>query len=268
MIALNQHGIGFDWQTYKPQGGPRQLVRFEWRAEINMNETRMAGRPVYDKVEYAVIQMPGEILQIIEKPATDELRQRFAQEYAAHKNSTEYVPEGTPVEFLFATQPQVVATLKGFGIHVVEDLVSLTPNGIQTLGMGAQEWINSGKKYLEMAQKGVDYHRIDQMEQKHNQEVTALQNQLADQQRQMANLIAELQQKTPDFAHAAAVSAAAQASSQPGHTSMPAVPVKDPHAWNTPDAGMIERRDMVSSKVKRALRVSASDNPVIFKEGD
>lgn len=269
-IPMNDKGIGFDWQTFSPRGGPRQLVRFEWRHELDVQASRMegGGRPIYRKVEFVCIQMPGEILQIIEKPATDEHRARWPREYEAHLKATAYVPDGTPIEFLFATQPQVVAMLKSGGVHVVEDLASLTANGIQGFGMGAQDWVNKAKDYLEKAQKGVDYHQIAQMKESHEREMTSMQNQLADQQRQMANLIAELRATAPDYVSGAAASAAAQARSQPASPALPAVPLKDPNAWNAPSADAVDRRSIIEGKVRNRLRESAKNDQVTFKEGE
>lgn len=269
--TFNQHGIAFDWGNMPSHRGPRQLVAFYPKAVLDMQQTRLEGRPVYEKQEYITVQMPGEILQIIDKPATDLDRSRWPQQYAAYKNSSNYVPEGTPVDLLFPTSPEIVATLKSHGIHVIEDLVSLTPNGIQQIGLGCQEWINKGNEYLAMAKQGVDFHQIEQLKKKHEQELAAVQNQLVDQQRQMNNLLAELRAKTPEFASSTAIAAAAQASSVPQNRPMPAVPeapkVADPASWPAPAEGTVERRDHIKSKLRSQLRGAQNDG-VTFKEGE
>lgn len=238
--------------------GPRQLVMFRWEAEYDRLASASEGRPVYHKKEFVTIQNPGELLQVIDRPATDQDRARWPHQYAAFQRNTAYVPDGTPVELLFATQPNVSAILKSHGIHVVEDLVRVSANAIDTLGMGSQDWVNRGKAYLEMAKQGADFHQIKQMEEKHSREVDSLNNKIADLTRVIDNMRQEMMAAMPQHAMNQMVGAMAQAATPAvAARPMPNLPAKDPKAWNAPDKGLLdpeERREAIKENLRGKRR--------------
>jgi hypothetical protein len=239
-------------------GSRSQLVTFRWEPVLDRQASALEGRPVYKKTEYVTIQGKGEALQIIDREATIADKRRFVHQYEAFKRNQAYVPDGTPVDLLFSTEPNVTAILKSNGIHVVEDLVRISANAIDTLGLGAQEWVNRGKNYLEMAKKGVDFHQMKQMEEKHEREVTSLRNEIADLINRMDTMRQNMIENVPAYARQVIEEGAAQASlpNTPARA-MPQVPLKDPRAWNAPSAGMLdseERRDTIRQNLKNKSR--------------
>jgi hypothetical protein len=167
------------------QGDRGKLVTFEWRQVPNGEKSRAAGRPIYDRRAFVRMQDIGDNTTIIERevrsdgsPMDD--RYRFPRQWNAFIRNQQHVPEGTPTSVLFPNNPETVANLKSWGIHVVEQLAAVNAHGIDQIGMGAQEWVNRAKRYIETAQKGVDYHEIEKMKEMHAREMAAMQRQIAD----------------------------------------------------------------------------------------
>ena len=44
--------------------------------------------------------------------------------------------------------------LRGCGVQTIEQCADLSANAIESIGMGAQRYVNEAKKYLDMAAKG------------------------------------------------------------------------------------------------------------------
>jgi hypothetical protein len=62
---------------------------------------------------------------------------------------------------LFAGHPDIIKTLERENVLTVEQLAGLSATAIQSIGMGAQDWVTSAKRYLEHVSKGVDTHRFE-----------------------------------------------------------------------------------------------------------
>jgi len=139
-------------------------VTFYSKQVRDADETRKAGRPVYKNVDYVRIQHPGDRdyadSPVADKPMTVQL---YPRQWQAYQKAKEYVPEGTPLEMLFAQveEAPIAATLRASGIQTVEQLAALSASAMDSVGMGAQAYVNHAKKYLEMSEKGVAYHKME-----------------------------------------------------------------------------------------------------------
>jgi hypothetical protein len=175
---IHAHGYG---NVQIGPGDEAMRVIFYKKAVLNQMKSRAAGRPLFDTEVFVKSHMPGEErLQENDRPATDEHKRRWPRQWAAYLQNREYVPEGTPVEFLFPANPDVPGMLKWHGFHTVELLAKATPVAIESIGMGMADWIAKAKKYLEDSRKGVDHHKIKELEERHAREIKSLQNQIAD----------------------------------------------------------------------------------------
>lgn len=121
------------------------------------------GSPHYDNVVFVRIAPPGERLNIVERPARDEDRRRFAVQWAQFQQNQQQLPEGMPIDLLYPEQPAVAATLRAHGVYTIEQCSALSGPAIDNIGMGAQQYCNDAVKMLEMANKGVSAvkHRKD-----------------------------------------------------------------------------------------------------------
>ena len=82
-------------------------------------------------------------------------------------------------------KPSVTDTLTGYNIHTIEQLAALSGHGIQTVGMGCQEWVNKAQKYLDQATKGVDFHRFEQERNEKDKEIATLSRQVKELSEQL-----------------------------------------------------------------------------------
>jgi|ERR1700722_5699594 len=136
-------------------GDPSMVVMFYHKPVRNMAKSVEEGRPFFDNKVFVKIHPPGERLNIVDREANDSDRRRFPIQWAQFQQNSPQVSDGTPVEMLFAANPATAAALQASGVHTVEQCANLSAHAIETIGMGAQNWVNDAKRYLEVANKGV-----------------------------------------------------------------------------------------------------------------
>lgn len=176
-------------------------VVFHNKEVLNPRKSQEMGRPFYEGVDFVRIQQPGE-RDYTDRPVEEvpETKMRFAAQWQAYLQNQTQVPEGTPVSILFPRNPETAANLQTVRIHTVEQLASLSMEGIQRVGLGAQDWVNKAKKYLEDAAKGSSHHKFDAEIKKRDEVIEDLSgkldlalsqiNVLQEQQRMMASSVA------------------------------------------------------------------------------
>lgn len=136
-------------------GDAGMIVMFYLKPINNPALSNEAGRPVYEDQVFVRIHPPGERLNIIDRRATDNDKKRWPMQWAQFRDNAPQVSTGTPVEMLFPANPANAAALKASGVHTVEQLGDLSAHAIENIGMGAQQWVNDAKRYLQVANKGV-----------------------------------------------------------------------------------------------------------------
>lgn len=133
------------------------MAIFYTRPVLNPAKSQEANTQIFDNVAYVRIQPPGERLNIVERPVNDNDKRRWPKQWNDYINNRLQVPEGTPVEQLFVNHPAIAETLKGANVFTIQQLASLSGNALDSIGMGAQEWVNKAKAYLDSATKGKDF---------------------------------------------------------------------------------------------------------------
>jgi len=151
---------GIDWRgdvgVVQYGGGDRNMVAlFFNKAVHNPAKSTQAGRPVFEDVIYVRIHPPGERLNIVERPANNQDKRRFAQQWMQFQQHAEQMPEGTPIDLLYPDHPSVSAMLRAHGVFTIEQCAGLSGPAIEEIGMGAQRYSNDAAKYLEASNKGV-----------------------------------------------------------------------------------------------------------------
>lgn len=164
------------------------MVGFYKRSILNKAKSAEMGVPHYESRDFVKIQHPGESLNVVDREVNETDKQRWPNKWAQYQQGVNQVPDGIPINLLFPTKPEIESTLRGYNIHTVEQLAHLSAHGIGTIGMGAQDWVNAAKKYLQHAEKGVDHHHFKTAIEQKDQEIATL-------KRQMAELTALVQQQ-------------------------------------------------------------------------
>lgn len=136
-------------------GDASMVVMFYMRPVRNATKSAEGGRPFFENKIFVKIHPPGERLNIIDREATDGDKRRFPMQWAQFKENRPQTSDGTPIDMLFAANPSVAEMLKASGVYTVEQCAKLSAHAIETIGMGAQHWVNDAQRYLEVADKGV-----------------------------------------------------------------------------------------------------------------
>lgn len=166
----------------------RLIVGFYWKSQPNPAKSREAGKPVYEDHAFVKIQHPGETLNIVDRPIKDDDKRRWPRQWAQFEQGKHQVPDGIPISLLFPDRPAIADTLRGYNIHTVEQLANLSGQGISTVGLGCQEWVNAASRYIERAEKGVSHHKFET-------EMAAMKAEIVKRDRQIAELMAMMRQK-------------------------------------------------------------------------
>ncbi len=170
----------------------RKIILFYNKSVHQPRASQEQGRPVYNDVVFVRIGDPGEMkLSMIDRPATEEDKRRWPRHWMQFQNNAKQVPDGTPVDMLFPEKPSIIGTLKAFGVHTIEQLSHLSAEGIATVGMGATEWVNRAKKYMERAEKGVGFHKLESELKARDTEIAVLKDNQARLQAQLELLMSQ-----------------------------------------------------------------------------
>ena len=137
----------------------KAFVRFETRPKEDRNASIEAGHYVAKDVDFCVITPPGGSL-VIDREVDDEIKSRYGAQYQAWKNGQEEPEEGTPIRHWPMLSPAQVENLLACNVRTVEELATLSEQGVQRLGMGgmalrqrAKAWFDAAKNVGALAEK-------------------------------------------------------------------------------------------------------------------
>jgi len=165
-----------------------KIVGFFPKAVLNRAKSAGQAAPIHDTIIMVRIQNPGE-RDFIERKAREEDKARWPNQWRSFTQGRKHVSEGTPLELLFPDQPNIVATLNAVNIQTAQQLANLSGDAISRGGIGFQDWSTKAKKYLESAEKGVDFHKFEAEKAKWEQERASLQKQINDLGSQLQQIV-------------------------------------------------------------------------------
>jgi len=180
---INMQGQNFGIAQY---GSDDQLlVMFYNRSVENPALSLEHGRPYHEDKIFIMIQQPGENLNKIDRPINDNDKLRFASKWAAFVQNRTQIPEGTPIDLLFPNYPAVAENLRASGVYTIEQCAKLSAHAIDSIGRGAQEYVNRANQYIDSASKGTAFLKL-------RQENDNLRNEMQVQTQQIGQLKAQL----------------------------------------------------------------------------
>jgi hypothetical protein len=178
MASIAQQGFGM--VQYGP-GDDKLIVGFYKKSVHNVAQSRLEGKPVYEGRDYVKIEHPGEgNLNRVDRPVQESDMRRWPRHWAHYQAGITQIPDGIPLSLLFPDKPQIVDMMRGYNIHTVEQLSNLSAQAISTVGMGAQDWVNAAKRYMERADKGVSHHQHEKALADRDQKIATLERQVAE----------------------------------------------------------------------------------------
>lgn len=164
------------------------VVMFYINAEKDEVASVAAGAPIYKNTPYVSIQPAGEHLNVIKRPATTQDQQRFPRQWNQFVMNQTQIPDGTPLSLLFPNNPALAESLKARGVHTIQQLAGLSAHAQDSIGMGAQDWVNKAQGYLKSAGGAAGFHALSKELELKNAEITSLKHQVAMQKAQIDDL--------------------------------------------------------------------------------
>lgn len=128
------------------------FVRFFMRPKLDQEKSTEAGRPIYVDFPHIQIMQPGNKESIIERPANDMDKQRFARHWRAFQDrvNDDDLVEGTRLEEWPGISRSQVEELKFFNVHTLEQLVAMSDSNAQGF-MGINALKQRAQAYLDAA---------------------------------------------------------------------------------------------------------------------
>jgi len=167
-------------------GNDRNLLVMFYNKSVEVpSESIIHGRRWCRNEVYVKIQHPGENFNVIDRPASDQDKQRFRDQWSKFVQDRTQIPEGTSIDMLFPNHPAVGENLKGYGIYTIEQCAALSASAIDNIGRGGQEYVNRAQSYLSQADKGKGFHKLQKSLDDERVKVRVLERQVTDLKNQM-----------------------------------------------------------------------------------
>lgn len=156
---MQAHGLGANGVVQMGDDN-KMIAVFYKKAVANPAKSKAEGRPIFDAVDYVQIFQPGDRFTKVDRPVKDSDKARFPTKWNLYLQNKDQDATGTPLDYLFPGQPELVAELKAMRIHNIEQLRDLTDTNASRLQFGGALRDNA-RKYLEAADKGKNFHALD-----------------------------------------------------------------------------------------------------------
>jgi len=124
-------------------------VQFYKHAELNTWRSQQEGRKVFDEHVYIRILTPANRLNVIERRATDEDRQRFNRQFRAFVERGEQLLSGTPLSEMPGMSQGRVLEFAALKVTTVEQLAGMPDSTVQLLGTGGTTMKQQAVRFLD-----------------------------------------------------------------------------------------------------------------------
>lgn len=185
----------------------RLVVFFHKKPVKNQVKSEEEGRPIFDDVIYIKKMVPGDSLNIIERPAFDDDKREFPLQWAHYQNKqgSDQMISGTPlIEWPIISTAQA-EELRGLKFYTVENIAEASDTQLQRIGMlagmsphsfrdKAKLFLNKAKGLAEDSKREEELATLREENAKIKAETDA---KLAQMQDQMAAILAAVGEKKP-----------------------------------------------------------------------
>jgi hypothetical protein len=190
--TINWNSASKEYGTVDFNNDTDLVVNFYNKSVLDVAASRDQAMPIHKDMVYVKIMRAGEQLNIIDRPMTNMDTQRFRRQYENFLHNRTQVPEGTPIDLLFPNNPSVADNLRSRGIYTVQQCANLTAHAIDAIGMGAQEYVNRAKKYIEAAASGQSFIKYQEESKLKDQQIKTLTRQIDEMRGQIDGLIRKM----------------------------------------------------------------------------
>ena len=185
----------------------RLAVYFHKKSKQNAFKSEQAGRPIFDDIIYIKKMVPGDNLNIIDRPMYESDKNEFPMQWAhfQNKQGSEQMISGTPlIEWPIITTAQA-EELRAIKFYTVENIADASDAQLQRIGMmagmsphtfrdKARLFLNKAKGLAEDSKREEELATLREENAKIKAETDA---KLAAMQEQMANILAAVGEKKP-----------------------------------------------------------------------
>lgn len=120
-------------------------------------------RQVFVDKPHVEIVVAGQDKQKFVGPVNEQVKARFPEEYAEFLKGNEVAKTGTPIEQWPQITPSQVLMMKNINIYSVEDVATLSDEGVGNLGPGGYKLRDDARKFLVQAMTTADLARMDRV---------------------------------------------------------------------------------------------------------
>lgn len=146
-------------------------VEFFTQAVENVSKSREAGRPIHDTREFVRIRFPADNKRELVAPANEihyvqhaktqmTYAERFNASYEAFKRDEADFVSGTPIHLLTGLTPAARADFVSQHVRTVEQLAALPDAAIKKLGMGARQYVDMAREFLEKSDSSAEINAL------------------------------------------------------------------------------------------------------------
>ena len=120
-------------------GNKRLSVQFFKKPLINPAKTAAEGREIYDDVIWIKKMIPGDALNIIERPIYEQDKKEFPLHWAHFQNQhgSDEMLSGTPLSEWSLISRSQAEELKGLKFYTIEQIAEASDLALQRMGMSA-----------------------------------------------------------------------------------------------------------------------------------
>ena len=171
------------------------VARFYKKAVRNNFLSKKEGRPIFEDKIYIEYYPAGQRLLVMDVPAMDHHKQRFAHQWAYYQTTQtgDKSSAGTPLSQWAILSPADVENLKGMKFETVDNIAGASDAVLQTLGMGLAGM--APHVLRARAQAYLTAAKDTAIPQQQAEDIEVLKKQLAEQAKQVADLTSMLQAK-------------------------------------------------------------------------
>ena len=193
--------MDFDFQgAVERSTGPSAADRPEFylKAIQDEDKTKAEGRPIHKMVEYVKIEVGGDRFNVVDRPARDEHRQKYALAYKAFKEDKDQdSAAGTLLSATGLIDPSRIEDLKYFKVRTVEQYASVPDGNLGALGMGALNERKKCRDYIELSKGNAPMLKLNAEIEKREAQIELLTKQLAQQAARIDTLMGDKKVSAP-----------------------------------------------------------------------
>jgi hypothetical protein len=141
-------------------------------------ESEKKGKPISEDREFIRILKIGDKYTVIDQQATQKDRETYPVEYERYKKGQGEMIVGTHLKDWPAIGPSMIKMLNYKNIWTVEHLAECGDQAMQSIGMGAREWVAKAKAYLANAKDGSAVTRYAAENERMKSEIDAFKEQM------------------------------------------------------------------------------------------